>query len=43
MSMPVFAGATTLAIGKIFMPHFESGRTFLVLNLRRCGLTSGKV
>ena len=29
MSMPVFAGATTLAIGKIFMQHFESGGTFL--------------
>jgi uncharacterized protein (DUF697 family) len=29
MSMPIFAGATTLAIGKIFMQHFESGGTFL--------------
>jgi uncharacterized protein (DUF697 family) len=29
MSMPVLSGATTLAIGKIFMQHFESGGTFL--------------
>jgi len=29
VSMPIFAGATTLAIGKIFMQHFESGGTFL--------------
>jgi uncharacterized protein (DUF697 family) len=29
ISMPIFAGATTLAIGKIFMQHFESGGTFL--------------
>ena len=29
MTMPTFAGATTLAIGKIFMQHFESGGTFL--------------
>ncbi len=29
MSMPVFSAATTLAIGKIFMQHFESGGTFL--------------
>jgi uncharacterized protein (DUF697 family) len=29
MSMSVFAGATTLAIGKVFMQHFESGGTFL--------------
>jgi len=29
LSMPIFAGATTRAIGKIFMQHFESGGTFL--------------
>jgi uncharacterized protein (DUF697 family) len=29
LSMPVFSGATTLAIGKIFLQHFESGGTFL--------------
>jgi uncharacterized protein (DUF697 family) len=29
MSMPLFSGATTLAVGKIFMQHFESGGTFL--------------
>jgi uncharacterized protein (DUF697 family) len=29
LSMSVFAGATTMAIGKVFMQHFESGGTFL--------------
>jgi len=29
MSMPIFTGATTYAIGKSFMMHFESGGTFL--------------
>jgi uncharacterized protein (DUF697 family) len=28
-AMPVFAGATTYAIGKVFIQHFESGGTFL--------------
>ena len=27
--MPVFAGASTYAIGKVFIQHFESGGTFL--------------
>jgi uncharacterized protein (DUF697 family) len=31
MSVAVFAGATTYAIGKIFLQHFESGGTFLDL------------
>jgi uncharacterized protein (DUF697 family) len=29
LSMPVFAGAATYAIGKVFIQHFESGGTFL--------------
>ena len=29
MSMPLFTGATTYAIGQSFMMHFESGGTFL--------------
>ncbi len=29
VSMPVFSGATTWAIGKVFIQHFESGGTFL--------------
>lgn len=29
LSMPIFAGAATRAIGKIFIQHFESGGTFL--------------
>jgi uncharacterized protein (DUF697 family) len=29
LSMPIFAGAATYAIGKIFIQHFESGSTFL--------------
>lgn len=28
-AMPAFAGATTYAIGKVFIQHFESGGTFL--------------
>lgn len=28
-TLPVFAGATTYALGKVFMQHFESGGTFL--------------
>ena len=28
-SMPIYAGATTYAIGKVFVQHFESGGTFL--------------
>jgi uncharacterized protein (DUF697 family) len=31
MSVAIFAGATTYAIGKIFLQHFESGGTFLDL------------
>ena len=29
VSMPIYSGATTYAIGKIFVQHFESGGTFL--------------
>lgn len=29
MTMPVVAGATTYAVGKVFIQHFESGGTFL--------------
>jgi uncharacterized protein (DUF697 family) len=29
LSMPIFAGAATHAIGKVFIQHFESGGTFL--------------
>jgi uncharacterized protein (DUF697 family) len=29
LSMPIFAGAATYAIGKVFIQHFESGGTFL--------------
>ena len=28
-TMPVFAGASTYAIGQVFIQHFESGGTFL--------------
>jgi uncharacterized protein (DUF697 family) len=29
VSMPIYSGALTYAIGKIFIQHFESGGTFL--------------
>jgi uncharacterized protein (DUF697 family) len=29
LSMPIIAGATTYAVGKVFIQHFESGGTFL--------------
>jgi uncharacterized protein (DUF697 family) len=29
ISLPIFAGAATYAIGKVFVQHFESGGTFL--------------
>ena len=29
LSMPLFAGASTYAIGQVFIQHFESGGTFL--------------
>lgn len=29
VSMPIYAGAATYAIGKLFIQHFESGGTFL--------------
>lgn len=32
VSMPVIAGATTYAIAKVFIQHFESGGTFLTLD-----------
>ena len=42
MSMPVFAGATTLAIGKISCSISSLAGHSWILNLRRCGLLSGK-
>lgn len=32
VAMPVLAGATTYAVGKVFIQHFESGGTFLTFN-----------
>lgn len=32
VSMPVIAGASTYAIGKVFIQHFESGGTFLTFD-----------
>jgi uncharacterized protein (DUF697 family) len=32
VSMPILAGATSYAVGKVFIQHFESGGTFLDLN-----------
>lgn len=32
VSMPVIAGATTYAVGKVFVQHFESGGTFLTFD-----------
>ncbi len=32
LSVPVYSGAMTYAIGKIFIQHFESGGTFLDFN-----------
>lgn len=32
ITMPVFCGASTYAIGKVFVQHFESGGTFLDLD-----------
>ncbi len=32
VSMPVIAGASTYALGKVFVQHFESGGTFLTLD-----------
>ena len=29
VSMPIYAGAITYAVGKVFIQHFESGGTFL--------------
>jgi len=29
LTMPALAGATTYAVGKVFIQHFESGGTFL--------------
>ncbi len=31
LSMPIYSGAATYAIGKVFVQHFESGGTFLTL------------
>jgi uncharacterized protein (DUF697 family) len=35
VSMPILLGASTYAIGKIFVQHFESGGTFLSLQPHR--------
>ena len=35
-AMPLFAGAFTYAIGKVFQRHFESGGTFLDLDTAKC-------
>lgn len=32
VSMPIVAGATTYAVGKVFIQHFESGGTFLTFD-----------
>lgn len=32
VSLPLLAGASTYAIGKVFIQHFESGGTFLTLD-----------
>ena len=32
LALPVLAGATTYALGKVFVQHFESGGTFLNFN-----------
>ena len=32
VSMPIIAGATTYAVGKVFIQHFESGGTFLTFD-----------
>ena len=32
VSMPVIAGASTYAVGKVFIQHFESGGTFLTFD-----------
>lgn len=32
VAMPVLAGATTYAVGKVFIQHFESGGTFLTFD-----------
>jgi len=31
-TLPVFSGASTYAVGKVFIQHFESGGTFLTFN-----------
>lgn len=35
VSMPIYAGATTYAIGKVFIQHFESGGTFLDFDAKK--------
>ncbi len=32
LSMPIYSGAMTYAVGKVFIQHFESGGTFLDFN-----------
>jgi len=33
--VPVFAGASTYAVGKVFIQHFESGGTFLTFDAKK--------
>ena len=35
MAMPVLAGATTYAVGKVFIRHFSSGGTFLTFSTEK--------
>ena len=35
ISMPIYAGAATYAIGKVFIQHFEAGGTFLDLDPKK--------
>ena len=35
VSTAVFAGASTFAVGKVFIEHFESGGTFLTFDPER--------
>lgn len=34
-ALPVIAGATTYAIGKVFIKHFDSGGTFMTFNAEK--------
>jgi len=43
LSMPIYAGATTYAIGKVFIQHFESGGTFLDFDTKKVKDHFGKL